>query len=84
MDVCQDEDFQDDSVTNPSDQFDLGHGQDSRFPPNLSKRIIPSSSISQVDSNVREMLDPNDLQTCLFILKASETFIGDIGQISKS
>ena len=78
MDVCHEEDFQDDMDTNPSDQFDLSHGQNSTFPNSPDSHDETASSTNKV------LLDPNDLQTCLFVLRASETFIGEIGQMNKT
>ena len=76
MDVCQEEDFQDDLDTNPSDQFD--------FPNSPDNHNKTTSSTNQVDPNSQVMLDPNDLQNCLFVLRESETFIGEIGQMNKT
>ena len=80
MDVYQEEDFQDGLDTNPSDQFDLSHEQNLTFlssPDNHNKT-------NEVNSNGQIMLDPNDLQNCLFVLRESETFIGEIGQMNKT
>ena len=84
MDVCQEEDFQDDLDTNPSDQFDLSHEQNSTFPNSPDNHNKTTSSTNQVDPNSQVMLDPNDLQNCLFVLRESETFIGEIGQMNKT
>ena len=84
IDVCQEESFQDDLETDPSDQSNLSHGQNSSLRSNPDNRNGTISPTSQVDSNISQGgLDPNDLQTCLLVLRESITFIGDIRQMSK-
>ena len=74
MDVCQEEYFQD--GFDPSDQFDLSHRQNSDF------LNCPDNHNETAPSTNQVMLDPNELQNCLFVLRESETFIGEIGQMN--
>ena len=55
----------------------------SQQPPDNHNKTSTSST-NQVDPNSQVMLDPNDLQNCLFVLRESETFIGEIGQMNKT
>ena len=79
-DFCQEEYFHR-MDTNPSDQFDLSHGQNSAFPNSPDNHNKTTTSANQVETNSQVMLDPNDLQNCLYVLRGSETFIGEIGQM---